>query len=143
MKMDWKIIALAIALVVVLSATIFVQVSLAAGGSGGTTGSGNDSSSKSLAGTNIQAGKSNQSSKANNTSTSSKIVQQSQGYVPGGGPAGFGLKIEGVGPHQKGWMGGPMNPWIYGPIAYPARMSPFGWGFGGMPASYLSAGINK
>jgi len=122
MKTDWKIIALTMALVVVLSAIILVPVSMAAGG--GKAGSSN-----------------NTSVKANNTSAANKTSNQSKAFVPGGGPHGAGLKtIEGIGPHQKGWMGGAMNPWVYGTSAYPSRMFSFG---PGMPASILGAGINK
>ncbi len=122
MKTDWKIIALTMALVVVLSAIILVPVSVAAGG--GKAGSSN-----------------NTSAKANNTSAANKTSNQSQAFVPGGGPHGAGLKtIEGIGPHQKGWMGGPMNPWVYGASAYPSRMFSFGLG---TPASILGTTINK
>ncbi|WP_128567063.1 hypothetical protein [Methanocella paludicola] len=122
MKMDWKIIVVTMALVVVLSAIIFVPVSIAV--DGGKAGGGN-----------------NTSVKANNTSAANKTSNQTKAFVPGGGPHGAGLKtIEGIGPHQKGWLGGPMNPWVYGTAAYPSRMFSFGLG---MPATYLGAGINK
>ncbi len=122
MKMDWKIIAVTMVSVVVLSAIIFVPVSVAAGGS--KAGSGN-----------------NTSVKANNTSASNKTSEQSKAFVPGGGPHGTGLTtIEGIGPHQKCWMGGPMNPWIYGTAAYPMGTFTFGLG---TPASIPSAGVTK
>lgn len=122
MKTDWKIIVVTIAMVVVLSAIIFVPVSIAADGN--KTSSGN-----------------NTGVKANNTSASNKTSNQSVAFVPGGGPHGAGLKtIEGIGPHQKGWLGGPMNPWVYGTAAYPSRMFSFGLG---MPAYNLGTGIIK
>jgi hypothetical protein len=114
MDMDWKFVAVALALTLVLSATIFAQTSFAAGG--------NNSSVKSTSGTTTQSNKTNQSSKANNTGLSNKIKQQSQGYVPLGGPGGKGINHEGMGTQEKGWMGAPMNnPWIYGPSTYPRR----------------------
>jgi hypothetical protein len=58
-------------------------------------------------------------------------------YMPAGGPAGTGPGWEGVGPHQIGWVGGALSPWVAGPstnIYFPGRggpdWPPFYWGFG-------------
>ena len=132
MDMDWKIIAAALVLAVVISTTVLIPASLAAG-------SGNNS--KNQTGNSTQTNKTNQNSKSNKTSTSNN---QSQGYMPLGGPAGKGSKIKGAEPNGKGWVGASSsNPWVYGPSVYPRRQAQNFWKNLYGQAPYSSAGLNK
>ena len=126
MVRDLKYLAAIVALAVIVLA---VYSATAAGSAGGIANKGYNKSSE-----NVTAG---------NKSPYGGMGQQSPGYVPIGGPAGTGPKWEGVGPHQKCWMGGAMNPWVYGPSAYPRQPGRYGWKAPGMTMPGLNAGKNK
>ena len=69
---------------------------------------------------NTSTNRTTQSNQIQNTGSSNSTAQQSEGYVPLGGTAGLGSKIEGAKPHENVWIGAPSNnPWVYGPSAYP------------------------
>lgn len=62
------------------------------------------------------------------------------GYWPGGGPAGSVAAWNGRGPHHKGWIGGPKNPWIYGGSNDMGSFSRGSLSDLTWPASYYSSG---
>lgn len=126
---DLKYLAVMVTLVVVVLASVSVYSAMATGNMDGAANTGFN--------------KSSQNGISGNKSAYGGTGGQSPGYVPIGGPAGTGPKWEGVGPHQKCWMGGAMNPWVYGPSAYPRRPGRYGWKAPGMTMPGLNTGKNK
>ena len=148
MRMDRKRIFVATIIVVVVLALMLTPTAIAAG-SGGSSSSGvagsSGGSSSQIEGTSGHAGSSGGSSSHGGHGagesqhggghSGNKTNKGYSGFWPNG-PAGTPSAMNSNGPHHEGWIGEPMNPWIYGGSGI---FGSGGYGLSSIP-SYYDAG---
>ncbi len=110
MGIDWNRTTMTLAVLIIGSILLLTPVAIAVVGSGGTAIPGNKTSAGGPAGNASRISEKNAS--ISNASQAGKISDKDIGYWPNG-PAGSTFARNLKEPHFKGWIGGPLNPWVY------------------------------